>query len=285
MKNKSDIGKCKIAKHPFELESHAVPHREVAIRMSFDKAAKANQEVQNLRNFGLIQTSYSPWASGIVMVKKKSSEVCFCCDFRPLNYVTVKNAFPLPRIDENLSRIGNAKSFTSIDLAWAFWHIPLKKRDRWKTAFSCELGLFVWRRMPFGLCNASATLHRLINRAKKKYQQRHGSIVMVYIDDIVISTETIENPLMRVREVFECLREAAFKMRAEKCDFMRRETKYLGRVVSAQDIKPDPTAISKIDDWMPQRNKEELQSFLGFANYYRDLIPFHATKIQPMRNC
>ena len=141
MENKSDIGRCKIAKHKIELEPEAIPHREGARRMSPDKAAKANQEVQNLLALGLIQPSYSPWASGIVMVKKKSGELRFCCDFRPLNDVTVKDAFPLPRIDESLSRIGNAKIFTSIDLAWAFWQIPLKKRDRRKTAFACELGL------------------------------------------------------------------------------------------------------------------------------------------------
>ena len=281
MKNKSDIGRCKIAKH--RIEPEAIPHREGARRMSPDKAAKANQEVQNLLALGLIQPSYSPWASGIVMVKKKSGELRFCCDFRPLNDVTVKDAFPLPRIDESLSRIANAKIFTSIDLAWAFWQIPLKKRDRRKTAFACELGLFEWRRMPFGLCNASATFQRSITRALQKIQQRHGSVVMAYIDDIVIATETIEDHLERIREVFECLREAGFKMRAEKCDFMRTETKYLGRVVSAEGIKPDPAAVSKIQEWMPPRNKEELQSFLGFANYYRDFIPFHAAKVQPMQ--
>ena len=178
MKNKSDIGRCKIAKHKIELEPEAIPHREGARRMSPDKAAKANQEVQNLLALGLIQPSYSPWASGIVMVKKKSGELRFCCDFRPLNDVTVKDAFPLPRIDESLSRIANAKIFTSIDLAWAFWQIPLKKRDRRKTAFACELGLFEWRRMPFGLCNASATFQRSITRALQKIQQRHGSVVM-----------------------------------------------------------------------------------------------------------
>ena len=283
MKNKSDIGRCRIAKHRIELEPEAIPHREGARRMSPDKAAKANQEVQNLLALGLIQPSYSPWASGIVMVKKKSGELRFCCDFRPLNDVTVKDAFPLPRIDESLSRIANAKIFTSIDLAWAFWQIPLKKRDRRKTAFACELGLFEWRRMPFGLCNASARFQRSITRALQKIQQRHGSVVMAYIDDIVIATETIEDHLERIREVFECLREAGFKMRAEKCDFMRTETKYLGRVVSAEGTKPDPAAVSKIQEWMPPRNKEELQSFLGFANYYRDFIPFHAAKVKPMQ--
>ena len=132
MKHKADIGRCTIAKHRIELEREAIPHREGARRMSSDTAAKANQEVRNLRSLGLIQPSYSPWASGIVMVKKKTDELCFCCDFRPLNDVKTKDAFPLLRIDESLSRIGNAKIFTSIDLAWAFWQIPIKNATEGK---------------------------------------------------------------------------------------------------------------------------------------------------------
>ena len=137
VKHKPDIGSCKIAKHRIELEPEAILPREWARRMSTDKTAKANHEVQNLLETGLIQPSYSPWASGIVTVKKKYGEVRLCCDFRSLSNVTVKDAFALPRIDESISRIGNAKIFTSIDLAWAFWPISLKKSDRRKTALPC----------------------------------------------------------------------------------------------------------------------------------------------------
>ena len=106
---------------------------------------------------------------------------------------------------------------------------------------------------------------------------------MAYIDDIVIATEAIEDHQVRIKEVFDCLREAGFKMRAEKGDFMRTETKNLGRVVSAEGRKPDLRAVSKIQEWMPPRNEEELQNFPGFANYYGDFLPFHAAKMQPMQ--
>ena len=227
MKHKADIGRCTIAKHPVEIEPGAVPHREGARRMSPEKAERANQEVRNLLALGMIQPSLSPWASGIVMVKKKNGELSFCCDFRPLNEVTVKDAYPLPRIDESLVRLGKTKICTSIDLAWAFWQIPVRKTDRQKTAFACELGLFEWRRMPFGMCNASATFQRVIARALRKIVNREGSMVMAYIDDIVIATETVEDHMIRLREVFECVREAGFKMRVAKCDFMKSEIKYL----------------------------------------------------------
>ena len=270
MKRKADIGRCTIAKHTIEVEPGAVPHREGARRMSPEKAERANQEVRSLLALGMIQPSLSPWASGIVMEKKKSGELRFCCDFRPLHEVTIKDAYPLPRIDESLARLGNAKIYTSIDLAWAFWQIPLRKADRHKTAFACELGLFEWRRMPFGLCNASATFQRAIARALQKIVNRRGSMVMAYIDDIVIATETVEDHMARLREVFECLREAGFKMRVAKCDFMKPEIKYLGRVVSAEGVKPDPKAVSKLRDWDIPRNKTEMQSFLNFKEFVLD---------------
>ena len=159
--HKADIGRCTIAKHPVELEPGAVPHREGARRMSPEKAESANQKIRNLLALGMIQHLLSPWASsGVVMVKKKNGDLRFCCDFRPLIAVTIKDAYPLPRIDESLARLGKAKIYTSIDLAWAFLRIPVRKADRQKTAFACELGLFEWRRI--GMCNASATFQRAI---------------------------------------------------------------------------------------------------------------------------
>ena len=248
MKHKADIGRCTIAKHPVEVEPDAIPHREGARRMSPEKAERANQEVRNLLALGMIQPSLSPWASRIVMVKKKNGELRFCCDFRPLNEVTVKDAYPLPRIDESLARLGKAKIYACIDLAWAFWQIPVRKADCQKTAFACELGLFEWRRMPFGMCNASATFQRTITGALRNIVKREGSMVMAYIDDIVIATETVEDHMIRLREVFNCLREAGFKMRVAKCDFKKSEIKYLGRLVSAEGIKPNPKAVEKLRD-------------------------------------
>ena len=260
-----------------------MPHREGARRMSPENAERANQEVRNLLTLGMIQPSLSPWTSGIVMVRKKNCKLRFCCDFRPLNEnITVKDAYPLPRIDESLARLGKAKIYTKIDLAWAFWQIPVRKADRQKTTFACELGLFEWRRMPFGMCNASATFQRAIARALRKIVNCEGSMVMAYIDDIVIATETVEDHTVRLREVFECLREAGFKMTVAKCDFMKSEIKYLGRVVSAEGIKPDPKAVAKLRDWEIPRNKTEMQSFLGFANYYCEIILWHAKLVAPL---
>ena len=130
MKHKADISRCKIAKHTVGIEPGATLHREGARRMSREKVERANQEIRNVLALGMIQPSLSPWASGIVMVKKKNGELRFCCEFCPLNAVTIKDASPLPRLDESLSRLGKAKIYTSIvDLAWAFWQILVRKVD------------------------------------------------------------------------------------------------------------------------------------------------------------
>ena len=217
------------------------------------------------------------------MVKNKNGELRFCCDFRPLNETTIIDAYPLPRIDERHFRLDKAKIYTSIDFPWTFWQNPVRKADCQKTVFACELGLFEWRRMPFGLCNASATFQRAIALALQKIFNREGSMVMAYMDDIVIATETIEDHMERFKEVFEILREAGFKMRVSKCDFMKSEIKYPYRVESAEGIKPDPKAVIKLRDWDVPRNKTEMQSFLGFANYYRNFIPgIHAKLVAPL---
>ena len=152
----------------------------------------------------------------------------------------------------------------------------VRKADRQKTAVACELGLFDWRRMPFVMCNASATFQQAIARALQRIVNREGIMVIAFIDDIVIATETVEDHMERLGEVLQCLREAGFKKRVSKCDFMKSEIKYPVRIVSADGIKPVPKAVSKLRDWDFPCTKTELQSFLGFANYYRDFIPWHA---------
>ena len=278
MKHKADLGRCKLLEHFIDLEPDAIPHREGARRMTPDKASKANEEVRHLLALGMIQPSYSPWASGVVMVKKKDGEMRFCCDFRPLNDATIKDAYPLPRIDESLSRLGRTKCFTSIDLAAAFWQIPVKKSDRFKTAFACELGLFEWKRMPFGLCNATATFQRMMAKALRTVESREGSQVMCYIDDVIIATETVEDHLVRLREVFECLKKAGLKCKSAKCSFMKPQTKYLGRIITKDGVLPDPGAVEKVKSWQSPRNRTELASFFGFANYYREFVKDFATK-------
>ena len=139
-----------------------------------------------LLEYDMIEPSKSPWACGGSNGEKERGQLRFCCDFRYLNPVTIKDAYPIPRIDESLSKLGDAMFFTTLDLGSAFWQVPLRKKDREKTGFACELGLNQWKRMPFGLCNATATFQRLMAQAFTRVTKKYGNLVMCYVDEVVI---------------------------------------------------------------------------------------------------
>ena len=200
-----------------------------------------------------------------------------------MNAVTIKDAYPIPRIDESLSKLGDAKFFTTLDLGSAFWQVPLRKKDREKTGFACELGLYQWKRMPFGLCNATATFQRLMAQALTRVTKKYGNLVMCYVDDVVIATPTLEDHIDRLDEVFGCMKRAGLKCKPSKCEILRDSIKYLGRMVDRHGVRPDPEAVEAVLTWKASRTDTQLLSFLGFANYYREFIKGYADKVYPMQ--
>ena len=282
-KHKADIRCCNFVEHEIELEEGAVPHREGARRMTPHKSEACRAEIEMLLEYDMIEPSKSPWACGVVMAKKKGGQLRFCCDFRYLNAVTIEDAYPIPRIDESLSKLGDAKFFTTLDLGSAFWQVPLRKKDREKTGFACELGLYQWKRMPFGLCNATATFQRLMAQALTRVTKKYGNLVMCYVDDVVIATPTLEDHIDRLDEVFGCMKRAGLKCKPSKCEILRDSTKYLGRMVDRHGVRPDPEATEAVLTWKAPRTDTQLMSFLGFANYYREFIKGYADKVYPMQ--
>ena len=282
-KHKADIGCCNFVEHEIELEEGAVPHREGARRMTPHKSEACRAEIEMLLEYDMIEPSKSPWACGVVMAKKKGGQLRFCCDFRYLNAVTIKDAYPIPRIDESLSKLGDAKFFTTLDLGSAFWQVPLRKKDREKTGFACELGLYQWKRMPFGLCNATATFQRLMAQALTRVTKKYRNLVMCYVDDVVIATPTLEDHIDRLDEVFGCMKRAGLKCKPSKCEILRDSIKYLGRMVDRHGVRPDPEAVEAVLTWKAPRTDTQLLSFLGFANYYREFIKGYADKVYPMQ--
>ena len=210
--------------------------------------------------------------------QKERGQLKFCCDFRYLNAVTIKNAYPIPRIDESLFKLGDAKFFTTLDLGSAFWQVPLRKQDREKTSFACELGLFHWKRMPFGLCNPTATFQQLMAQALTSVTKKYGNLIMCYVDDVVIATPTLEDHIKRLDEVFTCMKQEALKCKPSKCETLRDSIKYLGRLVDKHGVRPDPEAVEAVLTWKAPKTDTQLMSFLGFANYYREFIKGMLTK-------
>ena len=215
--------------------------------------------------------------------EKERGQLKFCCDFRYLNAVTIKGAYPIPRIDESLSKLGDAKFFTTLDLGSAFWQVPLRKQDREKTVFACELGLFQWKRMPFGLCNATAIFQRLMAQELTSVTKKYGNLIMSYVDDVLIATPTLEDHIERSEEVFSCMKQAGLKCKPSKCEILRDSIKYLGRLVDKHGVRPDPEAVEAVLTWKAPKTDTQLMSFLGFANFYREFIKGYADKIYPMQ--
>ena len=245
-KHKANIGCCNFVEHEIELEKSAVPHRKGARRMTPHKWDACTKEIETLLEYDMIEPSKSPWTSGVVMAKKKGDQLRLCCDFRYLNSYLELSAYPIPRIDESLSKLGDAKFFTILDLGSAFWQVPLRKQVRDKTGFACELGMFQWKRMPFGLCNATATFQRLMVHALIGVTKKYGNLVMCYVDDVVIATPTLEDHIERLDEVFACMKRSGLKCKPSKCEILKDSIKYLGRMVDRHGIRPHPDAVEAV---------------------------------------
>ena len=162
-KTDDDIGRTGIIRHNIPT-GDARPIKQPLRRLPENMAKEVNTQVNEMLNKGIIQPSTSPWASGVVMVKKKDGSHRFCIDYRKLNEVTIKDAYPLPRIDESLDQLAGAKWFSCLDLSSGYWQVEVEPEDRQKTAFTTRAVLYEFQVMPFGLCNALATFQRLMQR-------------------------------------------------------------------------------------------------------------------------
>ena len=218
----------------------------------------------------VISPSSSPWASGVVLVKKKDSSWRFCVDYRKLNEVTIKDSYPLPRIDDSLDTLSGSKWFSTLDLQSGYWKVEMAEEGKAKTAFitSCS-GLLQFEVMPFGLCNSPATFERLMERVLSGLQWQ---TCLVFLDDIIVYGTSFEQELQRLQTVFDRLREANLKLSPKKCDLFKHEVNYLGHVVSDRGIVPDPQKVNSIRLWPQPRNLTEVRSFLGLCSYYRRFI-------------
>jgi len=256
--------------HPVRLPPRRVPsaHKE-----------EVHQLIQDMLKRDVIQPSASPWASPIVIVRKKDGSARFCVDYRKLNQVTRKDAYPIPRIDDTLDTLSGSKWFSTLDLLSGYWQVEVAEADREKTAFSTQHGLFEFKVMPFGLCNAPATFQRLMDLVLAGVQWSH---CLVYLDDIIVVGKDFEEHLQNLSTVLQRIRAANLRLKPVKCSFCREEVPYLGHIVSRNGVSTDPEKTVRVSTWPTPTTALEVQKFLGLASYYRRFVKNYATISSPL---
>jgi hypothetical protein len=202
-------------------------------------------------------------------VKKKDGSLRMCVDYRPLNAVTIKNKYPLPRIDVLFDQLAGAKVFSKIDLRSGYHQIKIRASDVPKTAFSTRYGLYEFLVMSFGLTNAPAYLY-LMNSV---FMNELDKFVVVFIDDILIYSKSETEHARHLRIVLQRLRDHKLYAKFSKCEFWLDSVKFLGHTVSKEDIFVDPSKVQEVMDWKPPKTVHQIRSFLGLAGYYRRFIP------------
>ena len=261
----TELGKCSLLKHKIdtaEAQSVRQPMRRTPQAFEGEEEKYLKEQLAA----GVIQPSSSPWSSPIVMVRKKTEDVRVCIDYRKMNKRTIKDAYPLPRIDMCLDCLSSAKIYSTIDLQSAFMQLELEAVDRHKTAFITKYGLFEYLLMPFGLCNAPSTFQRCMELIFRGLQ---WNILLVYLDDIIVIALNFNKHLDRLEEVFKRLSEAGLKMKPSKCELFKTQVLFLGNLVSRAGLSPNPKTVEAVLSWKVQSTVKEIQSYMGLCSYYR----------------
>ena len=255
---------------PLKVSYHGIPRAKQQI---------ADEQVDKMLEQGIIEPSDSPWAFPTVLVTKEDGSIRFCVDFRKFNFLSRKDSYPLPRIDETLNTLGGPEWFCTMDLASGYWQVNMEEADKPKTAFMTRKGLFQFRVMPFGLSNAPATFQRLMDNVLRGLQWEK---CLVYLDDIIVFGKTFSETLDNLRCVMQRLKAANLKLKASKCQWFRQSVKYLGHIVSKDGIACDPEKTEVIQSWPVPSMVTHVRQFIGFASYYRKFIPNYSEIAQPL---
>ncbi|GBG86128.1 hypothetical protein CBR_g41031 [Chara braunii] len=256
-------------RHGITLEAGAVPPRGCIYRMSEEELEVLRAQLDDLLDKCWIRPSCSSYGAPVLFVRKKNKDLRLCIDYRKLNAQTVKNASPLPRIDDLLERLGGATYFSKLDLKLGYHQIDIQPQDRYKTAFKTRYGHFEWVVMPFGLTNAPATFQAAMTTEFRDVLDRS---VLIYLDDILVYSRTLNEHIVHLRAVLNRLRLAKYKANRDKCELAKQELEYLGHYVMPKGIRPLVDKIQAIVDWPEPRCTTDVRSFMGLAGYYQRFV-------------
>lgn len=262
-----------------ELAKEAEPHKKGIYRLSESESQELLRQIRDLIEKGFIQPSTSPWGAPVLFAAKKDGGLRLCIDYRALNKQTVKNCYPLPRIDEIFDNLRQASIFTSLDLRSGYHQIRLDSESIPMTAFRTKYGLFEFLVLPFGLTNAPAAFMNLVNDILRPFIDK---FVSAYLDDILIYSKTKAEHVQHLRQVFEKLREHKLYAKTSKCKFGRTSVDFLGHVVSTKGFEMERVKVEAIQKWPTPKTKRDVQSFLGMVNFYRRFIKDMATVAKPL---
>ncbi|KAK1681416.1 hypothetical protein QYE76_042264 [Lolium multiflorum] len=255
--------------HQIDLIPGASLPNRAPYRTNPEETKEIQRQIQVLQDKGYIRESLSPCAVPIILVPKKDGSSRLCTDCRSINNITIRYRHPIPRLDDMLDELSGSIMFSKVDLRSGYHQIRMQLGDEWKTAFKTKFGLYEWLVMPFGLTNAPSTFMRLMNEVLRAFI---GRFVVVYFDDILIYSKSLEDHLDHLRAVFNALRDARLYGNLEKCTFCTNRVAFLGYVVTAQGIEVDPAKIEAIESWPQPKTVTQVRSFLGLAGFYRRFV-------------
>ncbi|GJY58514.1 putative reverse transcriptase domain-containing protein [Tanacetum coccineum] len=260
---------ARLVEFQIDLIPGAVPVARAPYRLAPSKMKELSKQLQELSDKGFIRPSSSPWGAPVLFVKKKDGSFRMCIDYRELNKLTVKNRYPLPRIDDLFDQLQGSSIYSKIDLRSGYHQLRVREQDIPKTAFRTRYGHYEFQVMPFGLTNAPAVFMDLMNRVCKPYLDK---FVIVFIDDILIYSKDKKEHEEHLKAILELLKKEKLYAKFSKCEFWIPKVQFLGHVIDSRGIHVDPAKIESIKDWASPKTPTEIRQFLGLAGYYRRFI-------------
>ena len=278
---KCDMGHTNATKHKIVLKDpDTPPFKECFHRIPPPQLDEVREHLKLMLDAGVIQTSNSPWCNAVVLVRKKDGSLHFCIDFRKLNSLTVKDSHPLPHICETLESLTGAAHFLTFDMNSGFWQVPMDEESKQYTAFTLgSMGLYECESMPFGLCNAPPTFQRLMQNCLGELNLTY---CLIYLDDVIVFSNTPDECLQRMPVVFNCLREHSLKLKPSKCEVFKSEINYLAHHVSQKGVLPSKKNLELIAQCPPPDTYTKVKSFAGLVGHYRCFIKGFAKIVAPL---